>query len=271
MAETAVATTAGEFLALVSKHHAGRIFRGQSLANWHLEPALDRNPIAEGWFERRLDSAAALLADFKRLARPHLQSVPSDDWEWLALAQHHGLLTPLLDWTTNPLVALFFAVDGQSRGVADSAVWCYDQANVIVPTDFPQVILSTNHIEKVEAVRPLSITDVAIYFPAHVSQRITAQSACFTVHPPPPQRGAYSWPGKVDSVLIPAASHNDIHSTLETCGVHRAALFPGLDGVASYLNTKQSYSRLDRLDVLSRVVSRLLSSSARRQMPNSGV
>lgn len=51
----------------------------------------------------------AMLEDFKKIAIEHIRFVPKYDLEWLFIAQHYGLPTTLLDWTTDPLVALFFS------------------------------------------------------------------------------------------------------------------------------------------------------------------
>jgi hypothetical protein len=89
------------------------IWRGHRCDSWKLEPTLDRlirgarTSHAQDW-----NFKTKHLAAFKQATRGRRNShaaVPADENEWWALGQHHGLATPLLDWTTSPFVAAFFA------------------------------------------------------------------------------------------------------------------------------------------------------------------
>jgi hypothetical protein len=123
--EDKVAETLSQFVSLIlDTLKAPYLFRGHADLAWELEPAIDRSDFSSlvGKIERKTHEHLA-FTEFKRLSVPHLHSRPTNDWEFLALARHHGAPTRLLDWTENPLAALFFAVE--PARATDGAVWCY--------------------------------------------------------------------------------------------------------------------------------------------------
>ena len=74
----------------------------------------------------RLDVERLMLEEFKSRAHQYLpaNAIPSSDFEWLALMQHHLGQTRLLDWTFSPYVAAFFALDEvRPTEVEYCAVW----------------------------------------------------------------------------------------------------------------------------------------------------
>lgn len=92
------------------------LYRGQSSDEWSLTPSIFR-PGARGI------GHVDILNSWKRRASYFANPLPQNDIEWLILAQHYGLATALLDWTTNPLVALFFACDGHDTEDKTGCVW----------------------------------------------------------------------------------------------------------------------------------------------------
>lgn len=99
-------------------------YRGQGDCSWPLKPSLERLVV-----NRRLEDAARLervfLARFQRQAHHYLPTTPGDTevLEWLALMQHWGVPTRLLDFTLSPYVALYFAVTDPGKDGSSPAVW----------------------------------------------------------------------------------------------------------------------------------------------------
>lgn len=86
------------------------LYRGHASVNWKLKPAI--------WRENNYSSInieRSMLNDFKRQYLPYISEHPNKDLDLLFLAQHYKMPTRLLDWTYNPLIALFFACNEKSE------------------------------------------------------------------------------------------------------------------------------------------------------------
>jgi len=202
------------------------LFRGVQQSDFSLVPKIGRSPeTVEPEYEKRL------LNDFKQHAHPHLDSTPADDWAWLSLAQHHGLATRLLDWTSNPLVAAYFAV-GPEAGTGDSyQETTHDCAVYFLPGEAGIQRLDPNR----HRADPFEIDSVWVVRPDNISRRAAAQGSFFTVHPKP----AMPWsPESLVRLTISVEAKRDIRLGLDQFGINVATLFPGLDGLARYRNWK---------------------------------
>ena len=90
-------------------------------ASWSLETSLDRLPKQQTTDIRLVERS--LVRSFRKYANAGSFDEKSE-WYVLAVAQHNGLPTRCLDWTTSPLVAAHFACGDESHKGSDGATWC---------------------------------------------------------------------------------------------------------------------------------------------------
>lgn len=208
----------GDFISLATWLYGNEyvVFRGQRRYR-PLLPSVARDP-------EYIHTETEIFDEFKREAVPYVTDLPQTDWQWLAVAQHNGLPTRLLDWTKNPLVALWFAVCKPSHKNEPGVVWAHGYE--------PSHLISNTKKEE----SPFSIETTRIYLPEHIFPFIQAQSGLFTVHIRKDNAFvAFEQMSDMNLLLtkieIPASCFPTIRYHLFRVGVHPASLYPGLSGL----------------------------------------
>ncbi|MFL5918527.1 MAG: FRG domain-containing protein [Gaiellaceae bacterium] len=188
-----------------------------------------------------------LLRHFRKYAAR--DAVPVDStWNWLALGQHHGLPTRLLDWTYSPYVALHFAT---ARPDGDGAVWmvdyvrAHDRAPKKLREQLEREAANVFTTEMISAVAgdfddldDLGDDFVVFVEPPSFDDRIVNQYALFSLMSDPTMsldRWLESHPDLWQKIVIPTELKWEVRDKLDQSNITERVLFPGLDGLSRWL------------------------------------
>jgi len=234
MSNTLKIDTVIGFLQQIDNHRSAMMFRGQSNSEWSLVPSLARLdhkkfPVKfnDGW----KGTENHLLSEFKKFASTHFKVEPKNKLEWLIQAQHHGLPTRLLDWSTNPLKALYFAVENFRHDNADGKVFIYTPKMWSTSSDNITDIDKSNNI--------------VAFFPVALNDRVLAQEGCFTLFPQQesfdpikPIEEGFSTNDAIGmfSIEISKEAKSTLRKQLVRLGISDMSLFPNLDGISKKIS-----------------------------------
>lgn len=221
-------------LRAVLGEHRGWAFRGQTHATWQLNSALSRYLMDFGVHKDAWPTQEErILRIFKRKAHLLLTHIPeeNDFLEWLALMQHHGAPTRLIDFTWSPYVAAFFALD---KALENAAIWaifppCLKKR--VGPAVYREFLLNP---EKT----------IAIGEPMRMNQRLVAQAGTFVMPGilNEPVESLVPYDAIVKIVLEASGMRRESMEELYHMNITNATLFPGLDGLARSLAFELEYN-----------------------------
>ncbi len=196
----------------------GWFYRGQADESWELEPKAHRSPHNLG------DRFEFKFKMWLKQAHKYPEMEFENELEAMAIAQHHGFATKLLDWTSNILTAAFFACssDFDKNGKLYAyfpTQYAYLEKDVLVPGGEPERVVG--------------------YQPKSVAERLQAQSGYFTYHKEEEFKvlNERFRPGGHDTLFewtIPSECKASIINMLDRLSVNYKTLFPDLDGLSKH-------------------------------------
>jgi hypothetical protein len=228
----------------LGRHRSDFVYRGEASTDGKLSTSLQRLGGDYAHVERHL------LRNFRKYA-PASEAPVDSLWHWLALAKHHGLATRLLDWTYSPYVALHFATTYPRDFEQDGLIWMVDfvKTNRLLPQTLRDGLeregmnamsadLLTTHASTLGEFDALGEDFVAFFDPPALDQRIVNQYALFSLMPSPHAR-MDEWlelrPGLARRVILPLELKWEVRDKLDQANITERVLFPGLDGLATWL------------------------------------
>jgi hypothetical protein len=250
-------------------------FRGQASAAWGLVPSIYRGASRIGRPLQAVEGTelAQIERDVYRQFSLHARRfLPPmvNGWDEIAIAQHHGVPTRLLDWTLSPFVAAYFAL--MEDGAEDPAIWALNLSRYPFPSELGR--RQMNHAHRTENVeqflgsqprflQKVTVKDaggptrasLVVFEAPTLGPRIAAQQGLFSVHVSSDDYPIVDHAAAIRAVeegeglrlltqiVIPRAA---VGRAREQLHVDPATIFPDIEGVAISLR-RQTQAQIDEL------------------------
>lgn len=232
----------------IQRYRSCYIYRGVSHKDFDLVPKLNRV------CNHDLTLEDSLLRNFKKYGSADLGGY-QNFWQIVALAQHHGLPTRLLDWTYSPLVAAHFATCDITEYDYDGAIMClnFDALNEQLPKIMKAAVeehgskcftidMLNSTVNNFKELKSISEKPFAFFFePASISDRIVNQYALFSVVSDSSvllSEILNDYPDLCTKIIIPKEVKLELRDKLDYINMSERFIYPGLDGICSWLTRK---------------------------------
>jgi hypothetical protein len=176
-----------------------------------------------------------ILKDFKFSSEPYLSEAfkPDNELEWLFLAQHYGVSTRLLDWTENPLIALWFAFEEVNDNEKDRRIW--------------YISFDKNLVYDLKKDFPIETDEIFILRPPLKTRRIISQGSWFTRHPNKDENNLLNLSNdlikknySLDSYTFKDSVRNEVLSFLKIININQGSVYQDLASVSKYVLSQYS-------------------------------
>lgn len=215
-------------------------FRGHQDAKWKVQPSI--------WRHGDKKSEGRIAHQFRARAQHRMQkTIPYDALpEWLSTMQHYGLPTRLLDWSTSPMVAAYFALeyllDTPTAKTCDAALWILRPNALNKAEGLEPITFSINSLSCEPFLRPVfhpgegETGQIRAVMASVHDSRIFVQQGAFTIHtrmqPLDDATGAHKY---LSRIVIPADAVASVAEQLRVSGYRRGDIFPDLANLAMEL------------------------------------
>jgi FRG domain len=249
---------ADSYSSSLGRYRSPFAFRGMC-GDWDLSTSLQRlrHPLDT---LRRIERV--MFRNFRKYAYHEAASMKSE-WEWLSLAQHHGLPTRLLDWTYSPFVAMHFATNELDKMDKDGVIWMVNfvEARQFLPRALAQPLDDQAaygfnvemlqerfpQISSVEEQKGNLAAFVVFFEPPSLDPRIINQFGLFSFLNRPDillnewlEEACARSPGLARKLIVPSRLKWELRDKLDQMNMTERVLMPGLDGLSAWL--KRWYS-----------------------------